>query len=73
LEFRNRIAHHEPVIFDNIKFISTDKAKKILELIKKFSECVNLDFTILYNSYIPKLEVLFEETESFVVRLVEQE
>jgi Abi-like protein len=73
LEFRNRIAHHEPVIFDNVKFISTDRARKIVILIKKFSEWVNLDFTILYDSYIPKLEILLVETDSFVARLSEQE
>ncbi len=73
LEFRNRIAHYEPIIFDNVKFISTDKARKIIVLIRKFSEWVNADFTILYDRYIPKLEMLLDDTDKFIAKLSEDE
>jgi len=35
-EFRNRIAHHEPICFNNRGEISTDMATEILNLIEKY-------------------------------------
>ncbi len=44
LEFRNRVAHYEPIIFDKENIISTEKSKQIIGLIKTFSSWINKDY-----------------------------
>lgn len=42
-EFRNRIAHHEPVCFDKGAIISTKKARYIYDLIKDYITYLGYD------------------------------
>jgi hypothetical protein len=69
LEFRNRVAHYEPILFDKEKIITTDKAKKIIELITQFSNWINPAFEILFTEHISKLTNQINDVDIFISKL----